>query len=112
MDRQPGALAEVVAAGPGSFASELLEIVGARNAVIGSVRYPKLSREALIKIDPDRVIDASGAAEQSIAAWGDRWNAVAAPTGLATPGPELVDAIAKVERLIFESSGTKADPTP
>lgn len=98
MDRQPGALSEIVAAGPGSFAAELLEITGARNAVTGSVRYPKLSREALIKIDPDVVIDASGAGGESMHLWKEAgWRAVHAPTDLATPGPEVIDAIGAIE---------------
>lgn len=116
MDRQPGALAEVVAAGPGSFASELVEITGARNAVTGSVRYPKLSREALLKVDAEIVIDASGAAAESIAPWqGGAWRAVAAPTDLATPGPEIVAAIGRVESMVFgarRKSGTAPASAP
>lgn len=111
MDRQPGALADIVAAGAGSFASELIDIAGATNALSGSVRYPKLSREALLKVRADVVVDASGAAVKSMDAWADGpWRAVAAPVKLATPGPELVEAIAEVERLIF--SGTKPAPAP
>ena len=102
MDRRPGAIAEIVAAGPGSFAAELLALVGAGNAVTGSVRYPKLSRETLVKIDPDLIIDASAAAGDSTEAWRQTgWRVVAASTDLATPGPGIDKAVAEVERLVF-----------
>jgi iron complex transport system substrate-binding protein len=108
MDRQPGALADIVAAGPGSFASELLEAVGADNAMVGPVRYPKLSRESLIKIAPAVVIDASGAAAESMAAWSRlelgaaaAWRAVPTSVDLATPGPGVAAALREVERLVF-----------
>jgi iron complex transport system substrate-binding protein len=108
MDRQPGALADIVAAGPGSFASELLEAVGADNAMVGPVRYPKLSRESLIKIAPAVVIDASGAAAESMAAWSRlelgaaaKWRAVSTSVDLATPGPGVAAALEEVEGLVF-----------
>lgn len=106
MDRQPGDLADIVAAGPGSFAAELLEIVGAENAIAGVVRYPKLSREALLKIRAEVVIDASGAAADSMDVWSGNpaWRAVRAPTELATPGPGLAEALAEVEWLVFRTT--------
>lgn len=110
MDRQPGALSEIVAAGPGSFAAELLELIGAHNAVSGQVRYPKLSRESLIKIDADVVIDASAAAGESMEAWRDsRWRVVQASTELATPGPGIAGAVASVESLVFGSPPDRSD---
>lgn len=106
MDRQPGGLAEIVAAGPGSFASELLELVGAANAVTGSIRYPKLSRESLLKIDADVVVDAS-AASNNLAPWassGGSWRVVGASTDLATPGPGIGSSVTRVEALVFDET--------
>lgn len=108
MDRQPGSLSGIVVAGPGSFADELLAAVGARNAITGSVRYPKVSRESLIELSPDVIIDASGPAERSIEPW-DRievgperpWRVEAASVQLATPGPGVTASLETVERLVF-----------
>lgn len=114
MDRQPAQIAGIVAAGPGSFAAELIELVGARNALAGSIRYPRLSRESLVKIDADVIIDASAAAGTSLKAWrGTPWRVVAGATDLATPGPGIVDAVAEVESLVFAGEpGTDKPPAP
>lgn len=50
----------LVAAGRGSFGDSLLTIAGGRNVLADSrIRYPSLPMEALIKLAPDVVIDAS-----------------------------------------------------
>jgi ABC-type Fe3+-hydroxamate transport system substrate-binding protein len=43
-----------MAAGPGTFIHSCLEHIGFENAV-NSLRYPELDRDALIKLNPDRV---------------------------------------------------------
>ncbi|MDK2971057.1 MAG: cobalamin transport system substrate-binding protein [Candidatus Sumerlaeota bacterium] len=54
----PGVLREVYAAGPNTFLDELLALVGARNAMAGAaIRYPVVSREALMRQPPDVVIE-------------------------------------------------------
>lgn len=50
----------LVAAGPGTFPDELLRAAGAKNPVEGVGKYPKLSTEGLLALDPDVVIDGSG----------------------------------------------------
>ncbi len=50
----------LVAAGPGTFPDELLRAAGAKNPVVGVGKYPKLSTEGLLALDPDIVIDGSG----------------------------------------------------
>ncbi len=50
----------LVAAGPETFPDELLRAAGARNPVEGVGKYPKLSTEGLLALDPDVVIDGSG----------------------------------------------------
>lgn len=47
----------VVAAGSGGFHRQLIELAGGVNAYQGSIAYPVLSREKLMKINPDVIID-------------------------------------------------------
>jgi iron complex transport system substrate-binding protein len=72
IDRAPGGLDGLVAAGPGSWIDELLTVVGATNALVASpVRYPKISVEEVLRADPDFVLDLSDAAthEDAQAIW-------------------------------------------
>ena len=64
----------IVAAGPGSFADELLRLAGAENVVAASTRvaYPTLDLERVIALDPDVVLDAATeehGGDQLSAAW-------------------------------------------
>jgi len=55
----------VWAAGPDTFYSGVLEIAGGVNAVEGGVvRYPEVSREGLVALDPDVVLDVVAGAEE------------------------------------------------
>ncbi|WP_242392940.1 ABC transporter substrate-binding protein [Anaeromyxobacter oryzisoli] len=49
----------LVTAGPGSYPDELLAIVGARNAVQGTIAWPVFPLERAAGLDPDLVIDAA-----------------------------------------------------
>ncbi|MBN2714053.1 MAG: ABC transporter substrate-binding protein, partial [Planctomycetes bacterium] len=49
---------DIYAAGPGTFYHDLLEILGARNACGQmKIKYPKISRESLLRLNPDVIID-------------------------------------------------------
>jgi len=48
---------QVIAAGNSGFHQELIELAGGVNAYQGSIAFPKLSREKLINLNPDIVID-------------------------------------------------------
>ena len=52
-------LSPVVAAGPASFADEMLRRAGATNALIDGAPWPVVSFERLVDLDPDVVLDAS-----------------------------------------------------
>jgi iron complex transport system substrate-binding protein len=52
----------LVAAGPGTFPHELLVAAGATNPVSGTGKYPKLSAEGLLALDPDVILDGSAGA--------------------------------------------------
>ncbi len=47
----------VIAAGSGGFHRELIEIAGGVNAYQGDIAYPVLSREKLLHLNPDVIID-------------------------------------------------------
>ena len=48
---------QVIIAGSAGFHRELLHLIGTRNAYQGSVSFPMLSREKLIQLDPDIILD-------------------------------------------------------
>lgn len=55
--KDPGRLSNLYAAGPGTFPDEVLRLAGFRNVLADSkIRYPTVSREALLKRDPDLVV--------------------------------------------------------
>jgi iron complex transport system substrate-binding protein len=108
IDREASGLGGLVAAGPGSWVDELLAVVGAENVLAASgVRYPKISREEILRGAPDVIIDLSYAARASIEEWSEidapavkanRVVAMAEPY-LIAPSPrvkEALDALAKV----------------
>lgn len=69
IDREAGGLANLVAAGPGSYVDELLRALGADNALAGaSLAYPTVSQEEVIESRPDVIVDLSSSPD-GIAAW-------------------------------------------
>lgn len=51
--------APIVAAGPGGFPDELLQIAGAENLITRGGAYPTINLEHLLALDPDVLLDAS-----------------------------------------------------
>ena len=97
----------LVVAGPGSFADELLQDCGARNAAQAApTPYPTYSLERAVKLAPDVVIDAADVASgrEEVRALGSlrhaRWRSV--PTrALLHPGPGLALALLQLEALLY-----------
>ncbi|WP_437482846.1 helical backbone metal receptor [Sorangium sp. So ce1014] len=52
----------IFAAGPGSFADELLRLAGGENAIARGGAYPSISVEHLLALDPDVLLDGTGEA--------------------------------------------------
>lgn len=52
-----GYITEINAVGRDGFFSELIEIAGGENAYQGALAFPRLSREAIIFLNPDIIID-------------------------------------------------------
>ncbi len=60
-ERSPGRIAEVLAAGPGSYPAELLARAGVVNVVADAPSaYPKLSLETILARKPDFILELSG----------------------------------------------------
>lgn len=58
IDHEVGGMANLVAAGPGSWVHELLGIVGGDNVLAASgARYPKISLEEILRAQPDVILD-------------------------------------------------------
>jgi iron complex transport system substrate-binding protein len=58
--RRPGMLTDLIAAGPGSYLSDLVRIAGGVNVLSGPKlpEYPRISMETVIRLEPDVIIDA------------------------------------------------------
>jgi ABC-type Fe3+-hydroxamate transport system substrate-binding protein len=57
--RHPGMLVDLVAVGPGAYINDLIEIAGGTNVldIAGQPQYPRISMEAILRFDPDVIID-------------------------------------------------------
>ncbi len=111
----------MVAAGPGSFADELLRLAGAENVLAASkVRYPSLPMEMVLKLAPDVIIDASSSGSGAVmsleevrARW-QRWKVIPAVRNRRIhlfdsalwfrPGPRLVEGLERLERILHPDS--------
>lgn len=64
--KNPDQLTGLVAAGRGTYLSELLDAAGGRNALTQSTAalYPRISLETVIHLNPDYILDASGMGDQ------------------------------------------------
>jgi iron complex transport system substrate-binding protein len=114
IDRAAGGLSGLVAAGPGSWLDELVAVAGGQNVLAGaSVRYPKISREEVIRDRPDVIIDASYSADVAAPekAWAELGAAgVPAVTQgrvraskepfLVAPSPRVAEALAVLEAML------------
>jgi iron complex transport system substrate-binding protein len=75
VDRVPGTLRELYTATKGSFIAELLEIAGGRSiAPLAGTGYGKITKEAVLALDPDLIIDmemgtTGSLGEDAAAAW-------------------------------------------
>ena len=62
--RTPGRLDGMIAVGSGSYLNDLIRIAGGRNVLFDSqVAYPRISLEAILRLDPDVIVDMGDMAE-------------------------------------------------
>ena len=106
-------LEPVSAAGPGSFADEMITKAGGTNAVREGGAYPTLGLERVIAIDPDVVVNAAMAeahGHERIGKDSPGWSKVRAVVegriapvtdeALLRPGPRIADGLATLARAI------------
>jgi iron complex transport system substrate-binding protein len=118
--RTPGALTNLVAAGPSTYLGELLEIAGGKNGLTDSaIAYPRISLETILRSDPDLIVDLAGMsdptarAEQAKEPWLAHRELKAAKNGrifaiasepLTTPGPRVVESVEMLRTMIRRES--------
>jgi iron complex transport system substrate-binding protein len=106
-------LRPIVAAGTEGFAGEVLRLAGARNAVSSGTRYPTLAIEQVLALDPDVVIDATGAATHDGEGFSGElpgWRELRAvkrgklihvrDERVLRPGPRVAEGLAALARLL------------
>ena len=100
----------IVAAGPKTFADELIVRAGGQKVLAGSTaQWPTLDPEKVLELDPDRILDLSMTAEQDDAFWEKFPSLSAAQThnvyrftdaSMMRPGPRLIDAYRRLAMAI------------
>ncbi len=110
--RTPGKLDGMVVVGKGSFLNELIRAAGGRNVFADApVAYPKISVEAILRLDPDVIVDMGDMAETTgvsdahkravVQLWKDQSGIRAAQQGrvfavaadiFVVPGPRIPEA--------------------
>lgn len=111
IDRSAGGLDGLVAAGPGSWLDELVAVSGGENVLTGAaIRYPKISREEVLRTRPDVIIDAAFVATPEDP--GKDWAALDVPAVathrvratkdafLLAPSPRVTEALAAVAAML------------
>jgi iron complex transport system substrate-binding protein len=115
-DRRQGTLTDLIAIGPDNYVNQILGIAGGLNALAkpGLPQYPRISLEAVLRENPDVLIDLSGTQESeaerqaaqaaALALWAQnreltavRYRRVYVGTSnsLLVPGPRTVEAAQK-----------------
>jgi iron complex transport system substrate-binding protein len=115
-----GPEARICVAGPGTFYGQLVALVGGRNAYQGRQAFPEISREGLLELNPEVIIDIAvntdyrrleAAAKRAMLA---KWREAAAGTAavrdgrisilegdyLVIPGPRFIQALEDVAAVI------------
>lgn len=103
-------------AGQDGFYDEMLDIAGGRNAYRGKVKYPTVSRESVLKLDPEVIIDVvtdpgqlQGMEEKVKETWErflgravlkKRRVYVLGQDFMVIPGPRFIDTIEEMARVV------------
>jgi iron complex transport system substrate-binding protein len=113
VDRQPGGLAGIYAAGPHTFLDEVLTLLGAENVLADSpVRYSNLAAEHIISLAPDVILETTPITDAALARadWSKLASVPAVANGrvysvadpvLQAPGPRLASGVARLLPLLW-----------
>jgi len=122
-DVSTGRLRDLYAAGPGTFLGQILEAAGGENPLpSGEIGYPVLSREAVLRLDPEVVFELApelaGDPDGRVrlgAAWGELSDVAAVRAGrvhilldqrLLVPGPHFVDILETFASYLYPADGS------
>jgi iron complex transport system substrate-binding protein len=111
-----GAITEIHTVGRDGFYSELIEAAGGQNAYAGALPFPRLSREALLALDPEVIVEIIPPGADAEAARRD-WDKLApiravkngrifvlADQAHTVPGPRFADTLALLSRAFHPES--------
>jgi iron complex transport system substrate-binding protein len=114
VDRRPGSLSGMVAAGPGSYLDDLVTRAGGENVLAtAKLRYAQITAEEVITLAPDLILDAAHVddATRALTDWdilkdvpavaGKRVFVLADPS-FVTPGPRLATAFPRLVSLLWD----------
>jgi len=103
-----GYITEIHAIGKDGFFSELIDAAGGRNVYTGKLAFPRLSREAIIFLDPQVIIDVIPASEDMEAVRRD-WQSLSSVSAIknnrlhlltdeahSVPGPRAYQTLSKL----------------
>jgi len=104
-DQGRGGITEMHIVGRDGFYSELIETAGGQNAYTGDLPFPRLSREALIRLDPEVIIEVIPDETKPVDAYRD-WQSLASVRAVqngrvfivteqahTVPGPRFADTL-------------------
>jgi iron complex transport system substrate-binding protein len=124
--KNPGALQQIYAVGPGTFLDEMLQAAGGINILADApASYPIVSKEEVIARDPEVILDASIGEEPSeeqrrinLQLW-DQLQTVSAvkhhciyfieDPQITIPGPRIPESIEYLMRLIYKDAPEQLD---
>jgi iron complex transport system substrate-binding protein len=115
-----GYITEITAVGQDGFFSELIKIAGGENVYQGPLSFPKLSREAILTLNPDVIVDLIQGTEQADDALTD-WQGLPSVKAVkdgrvllftdqsdTVPGPRIHFTITKLSRALHPEAWAEA----
>ena len=129
LDRRPGMIADLTAAGPDNYVQQLLQIAGGTNVLAkpGLPAYPHIALETVLREDPELIVDLSAQSEseverlatsaQVIKLWDEQTQLSAVRNGrvvvgisnaLLVPGPRAPEAAAMLFDYMHGSTKERA----
>ncbi|MDR2696443.1 MAG: helical backbone metal receptor [Deltaproteobacteria bacterium] len=119
-----GGITEIHTVGRDGFYSELIEAAGGQNAYTGTLPFPRLSREALIVLDPEVIIEVvpnGTKPEDAHRDWRDFASIRAVKNGRilvlaeqahTVPGPRFADTLALLSQVFHPEAHADGFPHP
>ncbi len=125
--RNPGTLQQIYVCGSGTFMNEIIEAIGAKNAIgRTSMPWPVVNKEKILQLDPDMILDGSMYIDSAtmepefhMRAWEQLGSLAAvredkiialADDRLTVPGPGMIESARRLSRIIFGSEAAPGAP--